>query len=276
MNRLFVTKKPIFISSNSHISRLRRKYRTKKMGYSGTLDPFATGVLITATGQYTKLFRFLKKAPKEYKATLWLGAISPTLDIEKVSQIEEIEELELDSIKKALESLIGDIEYLPPKYSAKKIAGKRACDLAREGKSIELKSIKSTIYDIELLNYSHPFLHFRVVVSEGSYIRSIAQILADRLGVVGSLSSLERVREGEFIYEDEMELNPIQYLNCPPNRYLGDQEDIILGRKLSKDSFEIQDNGIYYLLTKNYLSIIEIADDGVKYLLNQIKICSSE
>ena len=87
MNRLFVAYKPSFVSSNRFLSSVKKRYKVKKAGFSGTLDPFAKGVLIVAFGQYTKLFRYLKKSPKRYRATLWIGAKSPTLDIEKVTRI---------------------------------------------------------------------------------------------------------------------------------------------------------------------------------------------
>jgi len=93
MNSIFVVNKPIFRSSNSYMRYVKRKYKTKKVGFSGTLDPFATGCLIVATGQYTKLFQYLNKTPKSYKATLWLGANSPSLDIEKIDSIKKTEEI---------------------------------------------------------------------------------------------------------------------------------------------------------------------------------------
>jgi len=125
---------------------VKRKYRTKKVGFSGTLDPFATGCLIVATGQYTKLFQYLDKAPKSYRATLWLGANSPTLDIEKVDHIEKLKPFDTQIIESALGSLKGELTYFPPKFCAKKINGKRAYALARAGEEIALKRITSTIY----------------------------------------------------------------------------------------------------------------------------------
>ncbi len=104
-NRLFVIKKPIFISSNFYLKRIKRKFKVKKAGFSGTLDPFAKGCLITAFGQYTKLFRFLKKVPKTYRATLWLGTTSLSGDIENVTSIEESSKLNVEDIKNELEKL---------------------------------------------------------------------------------------------------------------------------------------------------------------------------
>ncbi len=270
MNRLFVAYKPKNITSNSFLSQLKRRYNIKKIGYSGTLDPFATGSLIIATGEYTKLFQFLKKSPKKYRATLWLGAESETLDIEKIQKVETIKEIKKEKIEKILNSMIGEIEYYPPKYSAKKINGKRAYNLARKGVDVELKKIKSEIYNIKLLSYRHPFLTFEIVVSEGSYIRSFGEIIANRLGVNGILSMLERVSEGDFIYQNEKPLNPIKYLNIEKNIYLKDETDIIKGVKLNYQNFKIQKEGRYYLEFKKSFSIIEIKKGSVKYLVNNI------
>ena len=110
---------------------VKRKYNTKKVGFSGTLDPFATGCLIVATGQYPKLFQYLKKTPKSYGATLWLGANSESLDTENIDSVKIIPKVNKDLIKETLKSLEGELTYYPPKFSAKKINGKRAYDLAR-------------------------------------------------------------------------------------------------------------------------------------------------
>jgi tRNA pseudouridine55 synthase len=270
MNRLFVVDKPIFYSSNRYITHIKRKYGVKKIGFSGTLDPFATGCLIVATGQYTKLFQYLKKTPKAYSATLWLGATSPSLDIEHITSIEKCKEFTIDNIYRVLKSLRGEIIYYPPKFSAKKIAGEKAYHLARVGKETKLKEITSIIYDIHLIRYNHPFIHFETTVSGGTYIRSIGEIIANRLGVSGTLSSLKRLYEGRFYYENEKALNPLDYLNIPQNIYYGDKEYIELGKKLHINYFKIQKEGIYWIETNNFFSIIEIKNRGVKYKLNRV------
>ena len=270
MNRLFVVNKPIFISSNNYMYRIKRKYNTKKVGFSGTLDPFATGCLIVATGVYTKLFQFLDKTPKSYRATMWLGASSDSLDIENVASITECPTLNLDDIQKTLNSLIGSLTYLPPKYSAKKIAGKKAYDLAREGKDVKLKEITSQIYSTKLINYNHPFITFEIEVSEGSYIRSIAQEIANRLNVTATLSALHRINEGKFRYENQKALNPFEHLKIPTNHFLADEDVLELGKKIDASYFEKQDSGTYLIETKNFYSIIEINNQEVKYRLNRI------
>jgi len=270
MNRLFVVNKPIFRSSNGYMGYVKRKYNTKKVGFSGTLDPFATGCLIVATGQYPKLFQYLKKTPKAYAATLWLGANSESLDIENVDSVKIIDKLNIEDIKEALNSLKGELTYYPPKYSAKKINGKRAYDLARAGEEVKLKEISSTIYDIKFINYSHPFVHFEATVSEGTYIRSLGAMLADILEVDATLSSLERLNEGAFYFDDEKALDPLKYLKIPQNIYTGDDEYIELGKKLYLEYFESKEDGEYWVETENFFSVIEVLNGEIKYKLNRV------
>ncbi len=270
MNRLFVVNKPIFKSSNQYMRYIKWKYNTKKVGFSGTLDPFATGCLIVATGQYTKLFQYLDKTPKTYRATLWLGVNSPSLDIENLDSIQSSQIFEEEEIKDILSSLCGELNYYPPKYSAKKIGGKRAYELARLGENVKLKKITSTIYDIRLLHYNHPFIHFEATVSEGTYIRSIGAIISDRLSVDATLSSLTRMREGSFFYDKEKAINPFVHLSIKSNSYTGDESYLELGKKLYIEYFETKVNGIYLIETSNFFSIIEIKDEIVSYKFNRI------
>ena len=271
-NRLFVAYKPANMVCNHFLSRIKRRYNVTKAGFSGTLDPFAQGVLIIAFGQFPKLFRFLKKAPKTYRATLWIGASSPTLDIEKVDNVEVMLPFHPDSVNFVLQSMIGEKTYLPPKYSAKKIDGARAYDLARADKEFELKAITNTIYDCHLVHYMHPFLTFEITISEGGYVRSIGALIAERFGFRGCLSALERLNEGSFIYENEKALNPLEYLDLPQNAYLKDPQDILLGRKLSVENFEKQEEGIYQIVIDEVLSVVEISANGVEYLLNSLSL----
>jgi tRNA pseudouridine55 synthase len=273
LNRLFVIKKPIFISSNFYLRKIKRKYKTKKAGFSGTLDPFATGCLIVAFGQYTKLFQFLKKTPKTYRTTIWLGATSSSLDIENIDVPSNIStKLDENKIKDELNNLLGSLTYLPPKYSAKKIDGKRAYDLARDGEDFTMKQITSQVYDVKFLHYCHPFITFDISVSEGSYIRSIAQILLDRLDTIGTLSFLDRLNEGKFHIDNEKSLNPLEYLDLEENIYTGTKEWVELGKKLYIDYFEIKKDGNYLLKFDTFFAVIKIEDEKITYLLNKVML----
>ena len=271
MNRLFVVDKPIFVSSNRYMNVIKRKYGMKKVGFSGTLDPFATGCLIVATGQYTKLFQFLNKTPKTYRATFWLGAKSSSLDIENVLSIEEAPHTDESRLREVLSSLEGKLEYLPPKYSAKKFSGERAYEIMRRGGEVEMKTVHSTIYELRLLHYRHPFVTFKATVSEGTYIRSLGAMIAEALEVPGTLSSLRRLREGTFRIGKEEALNPLEYLAPPKNRYLGDPQWLELGKKLLPRFFEQQENGLYVVETDKFFSILEFKEGEIKYRLNRIE-----
>jgi len=273
IDRLFVAYKPSNIGSNQYLSRLKWKYNAAKAGFSGTLDPFAKGVLIIAFGKYTSLFRFLDKTPKRYRATLWLGAHSDSLDIEMVKQIDNIDALDEEEIKEAVCSLEGELEYHPPIFSAKKIDGRRAYDLAREGKEVKLNTIHSTIYEMKFLHYCHPFVTFEATVSEGTYIRSLGHLIAQKLGTEGgALSALERLNEGQFHFEHENALDIKKSLNMPHNVYTKERSTILLGQKLQKSDFEVTENGTYWVDNGESISIFEFDDEGVHYLLNRVSL----
>lgn len=273
MNRLFVAYKPPSVGSNQFLSRLKRKYGVKKAGFSGTLDPFAKGVLLIGFGSYTKLFRFLNKTPKTYRATLWLGAKSDSLDTEMIDDVKFLEEFSHADIQSAVSSLEGELEYEPPIFSAKKINGRRAYDLAREGKEVQLNKINSIIHEMKLLHYRHPFITFEATVSEGTYIRSLGRLIANKLGVEGSLSALERLREGQFFYDGEKALDVKKSLNIPQNYYNGESDNLKYGRVLALEDLEYKDDGCYWIDNFDTIAIVNIQDGNVKYELGRVEIC---
>lgn len=273
MNRLFVAYKPKGVVSNHFLSQLKRKYGVKKAGFSGILDPFASGCLIIAFGAYTRLFNYLNIEPKIYRATLWLGASSISGDNEYITQVQNICALDESKIKDELNKLQGKINYTPPKFSAKKIDGKRAYELARAGSEFELKECQMEVFSTKFISYCHPFITFDIAVSAGSYIRSYAQILAKNLGQIGTLSALERLSEGKFKFENEIPLNPLEYLNLTKNSYKGDTKDIILGKKLKCSDFETSSDGEYLIELDDTFSIIKIENQEVKYAINRMEKC---
>ncbi len=274
MNKLFCINKPKFISSNNYLGRIKRKYNVKKAGFSGTLDPFASGNLICAFGQYTKLFRFLEKSKKKYLATIWLGANSDSMDIENILSINSHKKINITDIKNVFNDINKKtLAYIPPKYSAKKVNGIRAYNLARKNVDFELKKQTMFIYEAKFLNYAHPFITFEVIVSEGGYIRSLAEIILEKLASSGTLSSLHRVSEGDFCFEDERELNITSYLNIDENIYIGDKKKLINGKKLDIDEFKNKNESTFFIQNDDFLSILKIENGTVSYVLNRIKIC---
>ncbi len=273
INKIFVAYKPTGLSSNQYLGRLKRIHNVKKAGYSGTLDPFAKGCLIVAFGSFTKFFRFLDKTPKSYRATLWLGAYSDTLDIEGITNPQVIEEFNEDKIKTILKELEGELDYIPPKFCAKKIDGKRAYELARAGEDVKLNSIHSTIYETKFLHYCHPYLSFEATVSEGTYIRSLGEMIAHKLGTDGALTALERLREGSFHYNNENAISPLDALKMPRISFSGEIEDIWLGKKIPLETMSTQEEGVYLLHDEKLAAVLEIKDEKVSYLLNKVPLC---
>lgn len=270
LNRLFVVNKPMFISSNFYLNRFKRAFKNKKAGFSGTLDPFATGCLIVAFGQYAKLFQYLKKTPKTYQAVIWLGVTSESYDIERIFDINFVDRFDENFLKNELKKLKGKIDYIPPKFSAKKINGMKAYELARQNEDFELKKSTMEVFDIKFLKYNHPFISFEVSVSEGSYIRSLAQIFLENISSIGTLSYLKRVSEGQFKFENHKELNPLEYLDLEKNIYSGTQEWLEFGKKIRIEYLEKKKSGKYIIELDDFFSIIEIVENEVKYILNKI------
>ena len=269
-NAIFTAYKPPFISSNAFLTSLKKKYNIKKAGFSGTLDPFARGCLIIAFGQCTKLLEFINTEPKIYNATLWLGAKSKSLDIENITSIAQTKEIPESKIYEVLKSLQGEISYTPPIFSAKKINGKRAYELARAGKDIDLKLQIMQVFSLTLLNYNHPFLHFQAQVSKGAYIRSLAEIIANKLGSFGTLSSLERVSEGGLKSNPKQEIFLDGFEILPFSELVLDSSYAKLFYNGAEFELKNAKNGIYKVKFDDFFSIIEVQNGRVRYLLNRM------
>ncbi|WP_300702995.1 tRNA pseudouridine(55) synthase TruB [uncultured Campylobacter sp.] len=272
MNKLFVAYKPRDISSNDYLQTLKKKYGAKKAGYAGTLDPFARGTLIVAFGAFTKLFRFLDKEPKVYECTIWLGAYSLSLDDKNIQKIDTLKKFTLTEFEKIRKELLGEVVFIPPSFSAKRINGKRAYEFAKRNEKVDLKECKMQIYESEILDYQHPFLRLRLTVSEGAYIRSYCELFANKLGINATLKELERLREGKFVYENEKELDILEHL-CIKENYISDLDKLQNGTKLYKQDLKFKENGRYFIRANGYFSIIELIDENVKYIINKVEKC---
>lgn len=174
-------------------------YRRIKVGHAGTLDPLATGILLVCIGRATKLVEALQSEEKEYEADILLGATTPSGDLEHpVDQTYPWEHITEASVRAALESLTGERLQTPPLFSAKKIEGTRAYELARSGETVEMKQVPVTIYEMELLACELPRIRIRVRCSKGTYIRSLAREIGEALQSGGHLTALRRTRSGGF------------------------------------------------------------------------------
>lgn len=200
---LFINK-PLNWTSFTLVRRLRNKLCRKlgikklKVGHAGTLDPLATGVMIVCTGKKTKLIETFQYQTKEYIATVKLGETTPSFDLEtEVDGVFPTEHITKELVEKTLNQFIGEIQQVPPTYSACKVDGKRAYEFAREGKDIDLKPKLLVIDEIELLDCTLPEVKIRIVCSKGTYIRALARDIGLALGSGGHLTALERTRIGD-------------------------------------------------------------------------------
>lgn len=174
--------KPRGMTSQQALSRFKRQYNYKKVGHHGTLDPFATGLLLVGVNEATKFFQFIDDSSKTYRATIRLGEKTDTLDCEgEVVESGVVPVLSLSEIVERV-NLQGEIEQTPPMYSAVKVKGKKLYELARAGKEVERPSRKVTVHDLKILNWQSPLLEFEATVSRGTYIRVLAEQLAEQLG----------------------------------------------------------------------------------------------
>lgn len=184
---------------------LSRKFNVKrfKVGHAGTLDPLATGVLLLCTGKATKRIEELQKQTKEYVAEIMLGATTPSYDMEHpVNETFPYEHITKEMVEDVLKSFIGDIAQRPPLFSACKVDGKRAYDLARKGSEMQLEPKQIRIDSIDLIEYNLPKIKIRVVCGKGTYIRSLARDIGEALQSGAYLTELTRTRIGEYKIEN--------------------------------------------------------------------------
>lgn len=206
--------KPINKTSFSLVAALRRLLKVKRIGHAGTLDPFATGVMVLLIGkQYTRLSDQLLCADKEYLAQVRLGIETDSYDcdgqiIQESSIIPSQAELQA-----ALAFFQGEIEQTPPMFSAKKQKGKKLYELARKGITVERQAVKISL-ETQLIGYEYPFVNILVKCSKGTYIRSIAHDLGERLGCFAHLSALKRTRSGSFLIENCIDGAMLDMPNC--------------------------------------------------------------
>lgn len=194
--------KPVGPTSHDVVDMVRRALHTRKVGHAGTLDPFASGLLILAVGSKTKEISKFVGLDKAYEATVRFGATSDTMDRTGTIEQKDCSPISQTELEAALEKFRGEIDQTPPMYSAKKVGGKKLYELAREGKEIERKPVRVTIHELELVSFSWPTAVIRTRVSSGTYIRALADDIGKELGCGAYLEELRRTRIGTYTVED--------------------------------------------------------------------------
>jgi tRNA pseudouridine55 synthase len=222
MNGILIIDKPAGITSHDVVARVRRILNTKRVGHTGTLDPFATGVMVILVGQATRLAQFLDKDEKEYEAVVRLGFETNTGDVTGERRGVETERggvaVTPAKIEQILASFRGKIEQTPPMFSAKKVDGKKLYEHARKGETIERKAVVVTIEQLDLIDDSLTedldlgtwSLKLRVVCSAGTYIRTLAEDIGRKLGTGAHLAELRRTRAGKFMIQQALTLDQLE------------------------------------------------------------------
>lgn len=228
MDGCFIIDKPAGLTSHDVVARVRKIVSERRVGHTGTLDPFATGVLVVLIGRATRLAQFLSGAEKEYEAVIRLGFFTDTGDltgnrlVNFTAETQRAQSLRREEIETALAALRGEIEQTPPMYSAKKVAGRKLYELARRGEEIERKPVGVNVSEFAAITHNGALLNdnddgtrdlkVRVVCSAGTYIRTLAEDFGKQLGVGAHVAELRRTRAGQFEIEDAITLDRLSEL----------------------------------------------------------------
>jgi tRNA pseudouridine55 synthase len=227
--------KPSGITSRKLVDMVQRLDRSVKVGHSGTLDPLASGVVVVGVGHATRLVEYVQEMPKRYRATFLLGRSSDTEDIEgTVTELPDATPPTLEALQRAAARLSGDIEQRPPAFSALKVSGRRAYELARQGETPDLPPRVVRVKRIEILRYEYPELCVDVHCGGGTYIRSLGRDLAELAGSAAVMSSLVRLAVGDFTLENALDpavltrYNLGEHLLSPRLAVQGIMEEVVL------------------------------------------------
>ena len=263
MDGIIIINKPKGFTSHDVINVLRKALNIKKIGHTGTLDPNATGVLPVLIGNATKISKYLVEHNKEYIATISFGEKRNTGDLEgevleKDEKVEEkLKSMSTEKLNKILKSFLGKQKQIPPVYSAIKINGKKAYEYARKGQDVEIKPRDIEIYKIELLKHEENILSFKVECSKGTYIRTLCEDIAKKIGTLGYLYDLKRTRVDKFNIEKSITVEEIK--NNPEIV----KEKIISIEEIFKNEEKIELNERKKELFLNGMQLTQEKQDGV-------------
>ena len=234
---VLIIDKPIGMTSHDVVQHVRRGTRIKRAGHTGTLDPRASGVLVVLVGPAVRLSEFVSASDKHYQAVIKFGMTTDTYDLEGEVTSRKPVDISFEELEEALSGFVGEVEQTPPVYSALKINGKPAYEYAREGKEIEMESRTVTVHSLELLDWDPPEAVIDIQCSSGTYVRSLASDLGEKLGSGATLTGLRRTKSGKFGLRDAVSLRRLEeafengdwykYL-LPAAEALGDWYTIVL------------------------------------------------
>ncbi|NLM97962.1 MAG: tRNA pseudouridine(55) synthase TruB [Halanaerobiaceae bacterium] len=264
INGIINIMKPSGMTSYQVVSRVKKLLSAKKAGHTGTLDPAARGVLPVCLGKATRVIPFIPEGEKEYIAEIFLGVTTDTLDGDGriTSRNNNWHVIDINKVNETLQSFVGEIDQLPPMYSAVHYQGRRLYQLAREGKSVEREKRKIKIHELELLDFKLPVLKIRILCSKGTYVRTLADDIGKSLSVGAHLKNLIRTKSGPFSIEDAVELEDL--------KVQGEQKLLPLDYplsfpvlKLNKESLSFAENGVV-LYRHNFAELPYKLDEYLK------------
>lgn len=256
MNGIFLINKPKDWTSFDICAKLRKKFDTKRVGHSGTLDPFAEGLMIVAMGKATKILSFIEDVYKTYVAELKLGESTDTMDLTgSVIKEREVPELTEEKIINSLNKFLGDSTQVPPMFSALKKDGIPLYQLAREGIEVERKKRNIHIYNIRLISYENPIIKFEATVSRGTYIRVLANDIANDLNTEGHLISLVRTSIGNDSVSKAVTIENVTENDITPiHEVLSFMKTIVVDENVERDirngiplSYDLDDEMILFI-----------------------------
>ena len=214
LNGILVVNKPSGITSHDVVDAIRRKFRMKRVGHAGTLDPLATGVLIILLGKATKLFTKFSNFDKAYLATMQLGLKTSTADIKgKVVEEKPYGAIRKEQIEEVMKKFRGEIEQIPPMVSAVKVNGERLYKLARKGIEVKREPRAITVFSLELLEFDSPSVKIFLECSKGTYVRKIAEDIGEELRCGACITKIHRTKVGPFVIEEASSLEEVNEKN---------------------------------------------------------------
>ena len=264
MDGVIIINKPKNYTSHDRVYKIK-KILGEKVGHTGTLDPLAQGVLPILIGKATKCSAYLTNHDKTYQVELKLGIKTETADGEgNILQEENVSEeiLKKEYVEKVLLSMVGKQEQVPPIYSAIKVNGKKLYEYARKGQEVEIKPREITIYSMKLnnINIEQKTINFTVECSKGTYIRSLCEDIASKLGTIGYMNNLVRIKVGKFSIQDSISIDDLIYANNPKEKL---EEKIITIEELFENVGKIELNQKSLNLFLNGVKISEFKSDGI-------------
>lgn len=266
---ILIIDKPQGITSFDVVAKVRKVLHTKKVGHTGTLDPLATGVLVVCVEKATKLVNFLTCDSKMYEVEMKFGIQTDTGDITgNVIKKEREVRIDLSSIDSTIKSFLGKQKQIPPMYSAIKVNGKKLYEYARQGIEIERSEREIEIFDISNVLVEGDTLKFTVLCSKGTYIRSLCEDIAKKLGTCGTMTNLRRIKSGTFSIEDAIQMEEISKEKMISMEKLFDKKIDVkdcLKRLLNGEKIKVDvENGLYHLYSDKYIGIGKVEGNFLK------------